>query len=72
MFCDLVGSTALSTRLDPEGGQALAAVGRGCARANRAALERLINEAERAGYLLALPALRKAGNSAGRLAGAPE
>ena len=53
-------------------GQALAAVGRGCARANRATLERLINEAERAGYLLALPALRKAGNSAGRLAGAPE
>ena len=41
-------------------GQALAAVGRGCARANRAILESLINEAERAGYLLALPALRKA------------
>jgi class 3 adenylate cyclase len=37
-----------------------AAVGRGCARANRATLERLTNEAERAGFLLALPALRKA------------
>jgi hypothetical protein len=37
-----------------------------------ATLERLINEAERAGFLLALPALRKAGNSTGRLASAPE
>jgi hypothetical protein len=41
-------------------GRGLAAVGRDPARADRAALERLMSEAERAGYLLALPGLRKA------------
>jgi class 3 adenylate cyclase len=41
-------------------GRTLAAIGRSPARANRATLRRLTDQAKRAGYLLALPALRKA------------
>src|SRR5581483_5117309 len=41
-------------------GRALAAAGRDPGHADRATLERLMGEAERVGYLLALPALRQA------------